>query len=226
MRRIIVSLCALAAAAACAFAAAAPAEARVRFPGGSWSQSCQNAYIDGTYLYAQCLDRRNRWRNAFIDLSQCPGTVSNADGRLVCDYVEEPSYPGGGYPSAQRVLPRGNWVDVCEAANVLRGRMEARCYDERGRTVQSSLDSTQCGRGVTVNRGRIVCETGGGRWGQSLGYLPRGNWVDVCIDVGVSNGLMQAKCYDERGRVVNSQLDLRTCRRNDVTAYRGALRCQ
>jgi hypothetical protein len=218
MRPISAIACALAAMAAAALTSLAPpAEARTRLPPGSWQASCQNAYIDGDYLYAQCLDNRNRWRNAFIDLSECDGSISNQNGQLVCDYVDE-SYGG------QTHLPRGNWVDVCWAANVQDGRMEASCSDG-SRYVDSALEIDQCNNNVTVNKGRLRCESGSGRWGNSMGLLPRGNWVDVCWIARVDNGTMQAQCDDGRGNNISSALSLRTCRSNNVTVNRGKLRC-
>ena len=55
-------------------------------PGGSWSQSCRNARIYGSVLYAQCRDRLNFWRETSLDLRNCDGEVRNNNGRLVCGF--------------------------------------------------------------------------------------------------------------------------------------------
>jgi len=224
MSRFLFACVAALAAALAGLALGTSASARGDLPPGSWVSSCQNAYIDGDYLYAQCLDRRGRWRNAFVDLSNCDGPISNEDGRLVCAPEEQSG--GGGFWGGQANLPGGNWVDVCAAASVSSGIMQAECSDGRGRFVSSNLDLSSCGNVVTVNRGRLVCEWKGTRWGQTMGLLPRGDWVKVCSFARVNRGTMQAQCDDGRGRVVSSSLNLRSCRANDVTVNRGQLRCR
>jgi hypothetical protein len=53
-------------------------------PGGSWSQSCRSAYIQGSMLYAQCDNDAGTYQQAQFDLNRAPGAaLENVNGVLV-----------------------------------------------------------------------------------------------------------------------------------------------
>lgn len=53
-------------------------------PGGNWRDSCRNARLYGSVLYAECRGFFSKWHATSLDLSNCSGSVSNVRGRLTC----------------------------------------------------------------------------------------------------------------------------------------------
>ena len=57
-----------------------------RPPGGSWSQSCRNGYLQGGWLHAECQRRNGAWWRASTNTSRCPRQrFANVDGQLRCE---------------------------------------------------------------------------------------------------------------------------------------------
>jgi hypothetical protein len=57
-----------------------------RPPGGSWSLSCRNGYVQHSVLYANCQRRNGDWWKASINLSRCPrNRIANINGQLKCE---------------------------------------------------------------------------------------------------------------------------------------------
>lgn len=79
-------------------------------PRGSYTNSCQESYVNRGRLYADCRDRSGRIRGTSIELAQCgPYNIANDDGRLVCgphrgSFEDGPGRPGGGRPGGD-----GGW---------------------------------------------------------------------------------------------------------------------
>ena len=126
---------------------------------------------------------------------------------------------------AQDVLPYGNWVNVCTAAAVQNGMMEAECENGRKQFIQSQLAFLQCRAAVTVSRGVLACDRVKSQAGPSMGWLPGGNWVSSCIGARNNNGIMEGVCYDGNGNAVASSLDLSYCSVNSVENINGQLDC-
>ena len=58
-----------------------------QYPGGSWSQSCRGAAMQGDVLSAQCADRSGYYNGTSISLRLCGSNrIGNDNGRLVCEY--------------------------------------------------------------------------------------------------------------------------------------------
>jgi len=58
-----------------------------QYPGGTWSQSCRGASMQGDVLSAQCADRSGYLNGTSISLRLCGSNrVGNDNGRLVCEY--------------------------------------------------------------------------------------------------------------------------------------------
>ena len=57
-----------------------------RPPGGSWSQSCRNGYVQHGVLYASCQRKNGDWWKASINLKRCPrNRIANVNGQLRCE---------------------------------------------------------------------------------------------------------------------------------------------
>lgn len=50
---------------------------------GNWYATCENAYVDGGVLYAECQDKRGKYRSTSLNIRGC-GNVENNNGQLVC----------------------------------------------------------------------------------------------------------------------------------------------
>lgn len=54
-------------------------------PGGSYQQSCNNARMNGSTLYASCTAANGQWINSSINVNNCRGTdIANRNGYLRC----------------------------------------------------------------------------------------------------------------------------------------------
>ncbi len=134
------------------------AAARGALPGGPWRDTCRDAVLDGAILRAVCQDRNRNWRTTFLDLSNCPHEVGNADGQLIC--LRPPPPPAAPKLMAMRdTLPTGKWVQFCRSAALTNYMMRAECYAGDGRWQASDLDLSTCPTtDVTSNGGRLVCQ--------------------------------------------------------------------
>jgi hypothetical protein len=115
-------------------------------PPGSWSQSCANAYVDGSKLRANCYDNnRNLLPMSELDLSVCHKSVTNLNGHLLC----------GGWSD----LLGGSWLQSCRnMAWDGGGQIFAQCRTSAGGWRDSTLIISQCqGRGAMNNNGVLTC---------------------------------------------------------------------
>lgn len=63
----------------------APAAEAQSTPRGSYNQSCQDAYVRGGTLYAQCLNLRGEYRASSISVDGCRDrNIGNDNGLLTC----------------------------------------------------------------------------------------------------------------------------------------------
>ncbi len=57
-----------------------------QLPYGSYSQSCQSCYMNGSTLQCQCRTVNNSWRAASLYMPSCYNySAGNQNGRLVCE---------------------------------------------------------------------------------------------------------------------------------------------
>lgn len=123
------------------------------FPGGSWSETCNNARIEGDDLVAVCRDRRGNGVLTRLDLDHCPsGPVVNNNGVLAC---------GGGYVSTARNygLPPGSWRSSCNDPYIEGDTLYAYCKRPEGGNLKTSIDLDRCpGQRVRNLNGTLVCE--------------------------------------------------------------------
>lgn len=123
-------------------------------PGGSWSETCNNARLEGDDLVAVCRDRRGNGVLTRIDLDKCPnGPIANRDGRLVCS-------GGGGVDTARSYgLPPGSWRSSCNDPYIEGDTLYAYCRRPEGGNLKSSIDLDKCpGQRVHNLNGTLVCE--------------------------------------------------------------------
>lgn len=123
------------------------------FPGGSWSETCNNARIEGDDLVAVCRDRRGNGVLTRLDLDHCPsGPVVNNNGVLAC---------GGGYVNTARNygMPPGSWRASCNDPYIEGDTLYAYCRRPEGGNLKSSIDLDRCpGQRVRNLNGTLVCE--------------------------------------------------------------------
>jgi len=57
-------------------------------PNGSYTQSCQNASMNGSTLTAQCRNNGGGWNTSYLDISRCNTNddIGNVNGQLRCVY--------------------------------------------------------------------------------------------------------------------------------------------
>jgi hypothetical protein len=56
-------------------------------PGGSYTESCRDIYVDGGVLYAQCKTRSGQWNPPDpkgLTYATCRNGIENIDGHLRC----------------------------------------------------------------------------------------------------------------------------------------------
>lgn len=101
--------------AASGLALSAAASPRIQdTPGGTYSQSCSNAYVNQGRLYAQCLDTRGQRFSTSIEVAPCTAAASdigNDDGVLVCQGTRgrRENTSGGGNAGDNNGGGNGGW---------------------------------------------------------------------------------------------------------------------
>jgi len=143
-----------------------------RIPGGSWTQVCRSGYMDGRFLFrASCLNKNGEWRDASLDMRQCPsGVVSSQSAYLQCGYgpstagrTDGPPWAAGynapyyGYHGGDHGgafagynLPPGPWRNECRNAWVDGHILRATCLNRHQEWRDASLDLRNCDRGDRV----------------------------------------------------------------------------
>jgi hypothetical protein len=225
-------LFALAALAFAAFAAGGPAEARTA-PEGSYTSTCRNLTVDGDTLYGECRNSRGKWKKTWISGFQyCDGDIYNRDGVLDCDGGRLPESRSGAKPiprAAQGDLPAGPWVESCRDAVVDSSVLRATCRDADGTWRPTWIDLRQCRGEIANDDGLLICiaarETPKPAVVQMRDTLPQGNWTDFCRSGAVKQFQMRAECFGGDQQWFVTDLDLRKCKSNSVSAVQGRLRC-
>jgi hypothetical protein len=113
-------------------------------PKGSYKQSCQNAYVEGKWLYAKCQKTSGNWSNSSIKYSDCNKDIWNNNGVLTC---------GGGSSN----LPKGSYKETCNNIYVEGNILEADCLNRNGKYSHSSIKYKNCSRGIWNNKGQLEC---------------------------------------------------------------------
>lgn len=144
-----------------------------RVPGGTWPQVCRSGYMDGPFLFrATCLNKDGEWRDASMDMRNCPSWVLYSQGAyLHCGQGQSTggaSYQGwggglggGGYRGGDHgggyggyggySLPAGPWRNECRNGWIQYGYLlRASCLNRKREWRDASLDLRTCPRGSYV----------------------------------------------------------------------------
>ncbi|MGQ3676070.1 CVNH domain-containing protein [Xanthobacter sp. TB0139] len=227
-----------------------PAHAQ-RVPPGSYLQTCRDVQMRGwNNLEARCETARpGQFRFSQLnDVDRCRSDIANRNGQLWCERGGRPG-PGPGPHPGPRPDPRpgtgngpqGSYRQTCGQINQNRNILRATCRDQRGRWVDSRLDMRNCApRSDIANRnGQLWCERGG-RPGPGpgphpgpgpgprpgTGNGPQGSYRQSCGQINQVGNILRATCRDQRGRWVDSRLDILACApRSDISNRNGQLFC-
>ncbi|MGE4371290.1 MAG: CVNH domain-containing protein [Xanthobacter sp.] len=146
---------------------------------------------------------------------------------------------GGAHSSAHaQRIPPGSYLQTCRDVQ-MRGwnNLEARCETgRRGQFRFSQLNDVDRCRGDISNRnGQLWCERRG-RPGPGpgpnpgprpgTGNGPQGSYRQSCGQINQVGNVLRATCRDQRGRWVESRLDMLACApRSDISNRNGQLSC-
>jgi hypothetical protein len=176
-------------------------------PSGSYLQTCRNIQIQGSALFAYCLDTDGRWRAAGLyEFRECTGDIANVDGELRCERRVDRGRPYGSYLLTCRDIKRHN------------DRLDAECETGGGHWRHTSLDDIdRCAGPIVNDDGHLACSRGGS--------LPRGSYVETCRHIYLRGGTLRAACQDRDGRWVWTSLDGWDNCREGIVNIDGQLRC-
>ena len=115
-------------------------------PSGSYQQSCNNIYMTGPILNANCLRRNGQVSQTTLNVLNCKGSdISNQDGQLTCG-------GGGGQ------IPSGSYQLSCNGAYMMGPVLLARCRDISGRMVSTQLNVQNCRQDIANINGNLTCQ--------------------------------------------------------------------
>ncbi|SRR5579859_734190 len=175
---------------------AKPAAAQ-QAPSGSYQQTCRNIGVQGSTLYAECMDTNRNWQSSQLrDYDRCNGEIQNLNGSLQCT--------GNGNQGVYSQGPynRGN--------NGGYGRDRDRDRDHDGD------DDRDRNRGNNGGYGQ-------GNYGN--GGIPYGSYSQTCQNIRVNGNDLQASCQKKNGKWKNTSLrNFNGCR--NIENDNGKLRCR
>src|SRR5512140_153015 len=127
-------------------------------PGGSWRQTCQNAYVRDGVLYAECRQEDGRYRSASAQITSCQA-FGNRDGQLYCESRGDGRYGGNQW--------HGSFRDSCrEIAVDSYGKLSAKCRKDNGSYKRTKLLPENCPSHRAGNHnGNLFCESNDERGG-------------------------------------------------------------
>ncbi|MEM7008204.1 MAG: CVNH domain-containing protein [Thermodesulfobacteriota bacterium] len=115
-----------------------------KIPKGSYRDSCKNAYVEGSYLYANCKKKNGGWNKSSINYRNCNKEIKNDNGNLVC---------GGGHSN----YPSGSYKKSCKNLYMEGKYLEADCKNDNGKWKHSSINYKNCNRGIYNDNGKLRC---------------------------------------------------------------------
>lgn len=173
-------------------------------PRGSYKQSCQNAYVEGKWLYAKCQKTNGNWSNSSIKYSDCNKDIWNNNGVLTC---------GGGSN-----LPKGSYKQSCKDAYVEGNWLYAKCQKNNGSWYNSSIKYSDCNKDIWNNNGVLTCGGGGSS------NLPKGSYKETCNNIYVEGNILEADCLNRNGKYSHSGIKYKNCSRG-IWNNKGQLEC-
>jgi CVNH domain-containing protein len=181
-----------------------------RAPEGSYAGTCRDIRVEGDRLFARCQNSYGQWVEAYLnDLDRCRGDITNVDGRLRCG--EERRGP----------WPQGSYTATCRDIEVRGDSLQARCETADGGWRETGLaDFGRCVGEIVNDDGQLYCTRRGG-WS-----APPGRYTESCRDIYLRGDILRARCRNEDGRWVWSQLDDWDGCRGNIFNDNGQLRCR
>lgn len=221
-------LLAVAALAAAAFVFGSAAMAKAP-PPGSYRDTCRDLYVEADTLYGECKTAKGKWKKTWISGYEfCDGDIVNRGGILDCDGGRKVDYSRPAPPPAKGDLPPGGWVNDCRDAVIDGYVLRATCRDNQGTWRPTWIDTRQCRDGVfEIDDGFFVCVAAPPPplVEPMKDLLPSGPWTENCRSGAVKQFQMRAECFAGGNQWLITDLDLRKCKRNNVAAPDGRLRC-
>jgi hypothetical protein len=158
----------------------------VQPPGGSYTQSCRYAFVDGNTLFAECKTVSGQWQwKQLQNFSQCIGDIANFDGILACNI--------GGQP------PSGSYTQTCRFAYVNGTTLFAECKTMSGQWQWTQLPNVnQCLQPPGNLDGGLACNMGV--------QPPGGSYTLSCRFAFVDDDMLFAECRTYSGQWHWSQL--------------------
>ena len=134
-------------------------------PGGSWRQTCRDAYYDGDsrVIRAECRMASGAWRYASLPTHSGCTSMSNDDGWLSCDSAPP--------------LPRGPWRTHCTESSIPQADLPfaALCRRQSDNALLRTTISSGCTQPLDVLAGFLTC-------GLMTG-APSGDWPNRCVPI-------------------------------------------
>jgi hypothetical protein len=173
-------------------------------PGGSYTASCRDIWLDNQTLHANCQNRGGGWVSTALDVSQCRGDIQNQDGQLRCNRGADA--PKGSYTASCRDI----WVD----GNIL----HASCSNGSGAWIPGAIVGFGACQGDIFNfNGALLC---------NRAPLPAGSYQQSCSEMWVDGDTLHARCRTSGGGVLTAQLtEISRCFPGSIENHGGALVC-
>jgi hypothetical protein len=175
-------------------------------PGGSYSRSCRDIFMNGTTLNASCNNGSGTFVNRQLrNVDVCRSEIYNFLGELTC-------VTGTGN------APPGSFIQTCGNVIVNGDALTAICITRNGTTVSTSFSGfNTCRSPVTNIDGFLTCNRG-------TGDPPPGTYQQTCIDIIVNGPSITADCETSGGTLVKTSLaSTNNCA--DISNKEGTLTC-
>jgi hypothetical protein len=220
---------AFAALAVAALALGPQASAKTAPPDGSYQTNCRNYYVDGDTLYGECQNQSGKWKKTWISgYEYCDGDIVNRNGVMDCNGGRLPAYSGAPASAGNGGMPPGGWIDRCRDAVLDGNVLRASCRDNSGTWRPTWVDVRQCRTGTfEIDDGIFVCVAPPPPPAVEplKDMLPGGTWTESCRSGAVKQWQMRAECFTGNNQWLVTDLDLRKCKTENVSAPGGRLRC-
>jgi hypothetical protein len=173
-------------------------------PGGSYTGSCRDIWLDNQTLLANCQTRGGAWVSSALDVSQCRGDIQNQDGQLRCNQ--------GGDP------PKGSYRSSCRDIRVDGNILHASCSNGSGIWIPGVIVGFGACQGDIFNtNGTLLC---------NKAPLPAGSYQQSCAEMWIDADTLHARCKTSGGGVLTAQLaQVSRCFPGSIENQGGALAC-
>ncbi len=128
-----------------------------------------------------------------------------------------------GAVAAQEANPPGSYQQTCTDISVKKGKLYARCQDEKGKAHSAKLSHYErCGSEIVNKNGSLECARGEG----GAPSQPAGSYTESCRDIRMKGSTLYAVCKSVDGREAPTSLrDANRCAQG-VVNVNGILNCE